>query len=168
MCTRQKQQNSTFLCQPILYFSQILGKQVMSACSEWLKKLFFASSRKPQWYPSRMGYYFREGSLSQPFPKHVTGYYIGKRKKRFHGQMSLGKARLKQKDDYYGISHGFQPGDSRNESQQGDIARRDTHTAPSHGQFIAGCVSKNSLAELCDVTLIVGYVCQSQGVGRRF
>lgn len=33
--------------------------------------------------------------------------------------MSLGKARLKQKDDCYGISRGFQPGDSHNESPAG-------------------------------------------------
>ena len=28
-----------------------------------------------------MGYYFREGSLRQPLPQYVAGYYMGKRKK---------------------------------------------------------------------------------------
>lgn len=64
-------------------------------------------------------YYFREGRVSQPFPKHVAGYSMGKRKKRFHGQMSLGKARLKQKSDCDGISHGFQSDDSHNEPPTG-------------------------------------------------
>ena len=62
-------------------------------------------------------YYFREGRLSQLFPKHVAGYSMGRRKKRFHGQTSLGKARLKQKGDCDGISHGFH--DSHNEPPTG-------------------------------------------------
>lgn len=28
-------------------------------------------SGKPQWYPSKLNYYFRERRLSQTFPKHV-------------------------------------------------------------------------------------------------
>lgn len=44
---------------------------------------------------------------------------MGRRKKRFHGQTSLGRARLKQKGDCYGISRGFQSGDSHNEPPTG-------------------------------------------------
>lgn len=52
--------------------------------------------------------------------------------------------------------------------QQGDMVSRGAHSAPSHGQFMGEPLQGTHLLSYINVTLIVGHVCQSQGVGTCF
>lgn len=52
--------------------------------------------------------------------------------------------------------------------QQGNMVSGGAHSAPSHGQFMVEPLQGAHLLSYINVTLIVGHVCQSQGVGTCF
>lgn len=122
-----------------VYVQQVIGKVVL-----------FVLSGKPQWYPSKPGYYFRERRPSQTFPKHALLIDVtwGKEWKGFMVKWvweKLDQIFFKGRNKFFccGISHGFHYGDVYYESL-GDIAcelptihlRRDSFMVSVSKEFI--------------------------------
>lgn len=168
ICTRPKLQNSTLLCQPILYFAW--AQKAGNVYVQWMieKVVLSVLSGKPQQYPSGLGYYFRERRLSQPFPNHAPLMDVTRGKKEkvsWSNEFRKSQIKTKWRTSVLGA---FNTVIRTVNCHQGAVACRGAHDAPSPGQFRGGPSPRNHLQRYVNVPLTVGHVCQSRGVGMCF